>query len=149
MSEFYLDEFNGCDIFEVDDAAVVTKAKPKRKATSRKKERKLSYNWKEPETTRLIALVEQRRTLWDLASPEYKLQKNEGWREVAAELGIGIDENEAKVKWQNLRVTFRANVAKRNSTPIIWRFFKEMLFLEASEIALSSQSTSSLDLVYL
>ena len=44
--------------------------------------RKIQHQWTDAQIFQLITAVEKRRCLWDLGSPEYKLAKLDGWREV-------------------------------------------------------------------
>lgn len=136
------------------DDIYVEPEEPKKKKSSRKVARKVSYNWSDPAVvSKLIALVEQRPQLWDAGDQTYKLPKSQAWEEVASAIGDGVDWNEAKFKWMSLRVTFKTNVAKlrtkksgqssSESATVVWRHFKEMQFLETAEVAQSSQSTTS------
>lgn len=120
-------------------------------------ERKIQHEWKHEEIVSLIAAVEKRRGLWDVGSDEYKLSKLDGWREVCDEIGLGIDSKEAKLKWSSLRVTFKVNLANYrkkksgqgadDSITVTWRYFQQMLFLEANDVSQSTESTSTMELV--
>ena len=112
-----------------------------------------------------------------MGSPEYKLAKLAGWREVfslsiliysyllfnkyqlkvADDLALDIDVLEIKNKWSNLRVTFKLNITKLRSkksgqgtddvSTVQWRHFRQMLFLESNGMHQSTASTSTLVLV--
>lgn len=129
------------------------KARPKQKSYKRKVER----SWTEEEILNLIKEVEMHPALWDFSCPEYKLPKDAVWQDVANILSASMDD--CKGKWGNLRTTFNYNLAKyrkkksgQGSDEIVtvsWKFFKSMMFLEASKVSQSTQSTSSLQLVIL
>lgn len=131
----------------------------KKKKWTRKNERKIVYDWRDPnEVSRLISIVEKRRALWDHATVHYKSRnKQSAWEEVAEEFGNGINWNDAKVKWSNLRVTFQINLSKlrskksgqaaNESNKVMWKHFNEMMFLESAKLEQSTESTSSLSLV--
>lgn len=132
-----------------------TKTRRTRKSTAGA--RKIQHEWTPAQIVTLIAAVEKRRMLWDFGSEEYKLSKVDSWREVCDELGFEIDSNEVKTKWSSLRVTFKTNLANLrkkksgqsadDSSTVSWRYFKQMLFLEANDANQSTQSTSTMELV--
>lgn len=131
-----------------------------RKATQRKStagSRKIQHEWKDDEVVRLIAAVEKYRALWDAGSADYKLPKIDLWHAVANEVGNNVDTGEVKIKWASLRVTFKVNLSKlrdkksgqgtSDSSIVTWKYFNQMMFVEANDVRQSAISTSSMDLV--
>lgn len=129
------------------------KTRPKQKSYKKKVER----TWTDADIFSLIKEIEAQRTLWDFSTPEYKMPKETVWEEVAAAVSAQV--NDCKAKWGNLRTTFNSNLAKYrkkksgqsadDSFTVSWKFFKAMMFLEASKVSQSTQSTSSMQLVTL
>lgn len=129
--------------------------KPRQKQKSYKK--KVERQWNDTDITNLIKEIETRRLLWDVGAPEYKLPKESLWQEVADTVSASV--NDCKAKWGNLRVSFNSNLNKYRkkksgqgtdeSYTVTWKFFKAMMFLEASKLSQSTQSTSSMPLVKL
>lgn len=125
----------------------------KRKQKSYKK--KVQKDWGHEEILLLIKEIEARTALWDMSSADYKTPKDSIWKEVADKLER--DQDDCKGKWTNLRITFKNNMAKYrakksgqgtdDSIEITWRYFRSMLFLEANDIGLSAESTTSMPLV--
>lgn len=126
-------------------------SRPKQKSYKKKVER----TWTDDEIYRLIKEIEAQPVLWDMGIPEYKLPKDTVWQQVADVISASV--NDCKGKWGNLRTTFNTNLSKYRKTksgqgtdescPITWKFFKAMMFLEASKVSQSTQSTSSMTLV--
>lgn len=83
------------------------------------------------------------------------MPKEAVWVQVAEVVSAHV--NECKAKWGNLRTTFNSNLAKYRSKKsgqgaddsytVTWKFFKAMLFLEASKVGQSTQSITSMPLV--
>lgn len=126
----------------------------KQKQKSYKK--KVESTWTDDEIYKLIKEIEAQRVLWDMGTPEYKLPKDTVWQQVADIVSASV--NDCKGKWGNLRTTFNSNLSKYRKTksgqgtdescPITWKFFKAMMFLEANKVSQSTQSTSSMTLVF-
>lgn len=119
---------------------------------------KVTVDWSDELKSTLIKAIEERRCLWDKNSPEYKMNKAASWQEVADIFGReDINVDECKAQWGNLRVTFNTNLGKyrhkksgqgaSESVDIVWKHFKSMMFLEASNVRQSTESTSSMTLV--
>lgn len=133
-----------------------TGKKVKRTRTQKSYKKKVEHKWTDDEIFNLIKAVEPQRSLWDFSSPEYKLPKDLVWEQVAN--AVSAEVNDCKAKWGNLRVTFNSNMnkyrAKKSgqsvdeSYTVGWKFFKSMMFLEASKVSQSTKSTSSMELVY-
>lgn len=122
----------------------------------KQKRAKVTAEWSHEDICKLIKAVEERRTVWDFSSPEYKLPKISAWQEIADLMGNATPD-ECKAKWSNLRVTFKTNLAKYRSHKsgqgadesftIVWKYFKSMLFLESNDVRQSTESVSSMSLV--
>lgn len=151
-----LDEsFDGTDLNDTNDSDFVLTAE---RTAKKRKPRKVKHDWTDEQILRLITAVQERPSLWDAGATEYKLPKNDIWQEVADICG-NFTRDDAKIKWGNLRVIFKQNMTKHRkkksgqgtneSTAVVWRFFKAMLFLEAGDVNQSTQSTSSFKLVFL
>ncbi|XP_055846078.1 uncharacterized protein LOC129912023 [Episyrphus balteatus] len=126
------------------------KSTKKMHKSGRNSARRVMHAWVDAtETSRLIAAVKRNTGLWDVRSPKYKLPKNDAWQEVAEEVG-NVTADDAKIKWMNLRVTFRLNWMKihkrkpgRRPAIVKWRHYDEMTFLGVNEIQRTCGSTSS------
>lgn len=132
----------------------------KPKIKRQQKPRKILHVWTEKQCFQLISSVESHRCLWDAGSAEYKnARKEDSWREVVDELGCDIQVDDAKSKWMNLRSTFKTNISKvrktksgqgaNESVKVHWRFFDALMFLEVNDVAMSTESTSSMPSVIL
>lgn len=115
---------------------------------------KVNTEWSHDDIIKLITAVEERPTLWDISSPQYKLPKTPIWQEIAD----FIEErtaDECKAKWSNLRVTFKTNLSKSKRQKsgsaaggtIVWKYFNSMMFLEVNETSQTSESISSMTVV--
>ncbi|CAL1546627.1 unnamed protein product [Lymnaea stagnalis] len=81
---------------------------------------------------KLICLVHHRRPLWDATCKNY--QNREMARQLWQEIGVELDNTiqTVKMKWQNLRDTFRKEYRKcsrENAPQSTWKFYKQLLFL--------------------
>lgn len=130
-------------------------AKNKEDAKKKKNVKKVESEWNDKLTFKLISAVEGRPVLWNVGASEYKLPKTSAWEEVSQMVGMEIDE--CKAKFANLRISFKTNVAKMRATKsgqgaadvnqIHWRFFKSMMFIEANDAKQSTASKSNYFLV--
>ena len=126
-------------------------------STTKRKPRKVERQWKHEEIVNLIFHVEQRPALWIAGHPDYKLVRLDTWTEIGKLVGVEITANDAKVKWFSLRTTFNTNLRKVRASKSgqspndlfrpTWQYFHQLLFLEASVVQQSTQSTSSMTLV--
>lgn len=117
---------------------------------------KIQTTWNDDDIANLIKAVENHPGLRDKGLPEYKLPKLSSWQEVA-DIMKNYSVHDCKTKWNNLRVTFntkkneyrqkKSGQGTDESSKIVWKFFKLMLFLEASDVRQSTESTSSMTLV--
>lgn len=139
-----------------DDANDPNERKGKRARGKQKSyKKKVERQWTDDEILSLIKAIESQRALWDFSCPEYKLQKETVWEQVADTVSSTV--NDCKAKWGNLRTTFNNNLTKyrakksgqgaEESYTVAWKFFTSMMFLEASKVSQSTQSTSSMELV--
>lgn len=159
MEEEFLD-IDDSETFDPQHDITPSGAISKPPIKRQKKTRTVLHPWMDEECFRLIAAVESRRCLWDAGSAEYRnTRKEDGWREVVEELNNGIQVDDAKSKWMNLRATFKNNISKMRKTKsgqganepvkVNWRFFDSLMFLEANDVAISTESTSTMPSVKL
>lgn len=112
---------------------------------------KVNGEWSHEDIVKLITAVEQRPTLWDISSPQYKLPKTVAWQEIADSFGERTAD-ECKAKWSNLRVTFKTNLSKSKRQKsgaaaggfIVWKYFNSMMFLDVNETSQTTESISSM-----
>lgn len=137
------------------------KSKSEKRKRIRSK-RRVKGEWPDKKTRELISYVELRPELWDGSSSGNKTPKTQLWQEVATQLGDTYVWHDCRIKWQNLRVTYRCNQAKiRNFAPIgkkkseqgiaeeshvQWRFFKSMQFIDSIDTKQPNKSSSSSNL---
>lgn len=157
--DFSNDDLGADPNFEPIELAFRTESPSESQSTKRKKQKsykkKVQRDWAHDEILVLIKEIEARTVLWDMTSAEYKTPKDSVWKEVANKLER--DQDDCKGKWTNLRITFKNNLAKyrakksgqgtEDSIQITWKYFRPMLFLEANDIRLSTESTTSMPLV--
>ena len=80
MNEEYIDLEKEVEFVPPSGDVPPCKIRRVRKTTAGR--RKIQHEWNDNEIVHLITAVEKRRCLWDMGSPEYKLAKLDGWREV-------------------------------------------------------------------
>lgn len=115
---------------------------------------KVVTEWSHEDIIKLINAVEERPTIWDISSSQYKLPKTSAWQEIADCIGYR-NADECKAKWSNLRVTFKTNLSKSKKqksgsaacASIVWKYYNAMLFLEVNETSETTESISSMTLV--
>ncbi|XP_055905396.1 uncharacterized protein LOC129940898 [Eupeodes corollae] len=100
--------------------------------------RELTGDWPDDKIRELIYNVKTRPELWDVGNTNYRIARPQSWQAVAMELGEDYDWRDCRLKWQNLRVTYKCNlnkIAKKKSEgtdevpKILWRFFHLMQFI--------------------
>ncbi|XP_055848067.1 uncharacterized protein LOC129913424 isoform X2 [Episyrphus balteatus] len=110
------------------------------KKKKQRAKRELTGDWPDDKVRELIYNVEIRPELWDVGTFNHRIPKPQTWQEVAAQLGKEYDWRDCRLKWQNLRVTYKCNlikIAKKqaetgidNEVPrVLWRFFHLMEFI--------------------
>lgn len=77
----------------------------------------------------LIEQVKMHPIIWDVTNPHYtKRDSREAtWMNIEEHFGHKFSVPELQVKWGNLRVQFRTNRAKDNTS---WRYLESMMFID-------------------
>lgn len=107
---------------------------------SKRNRKKVSTDWPEEATFKLISAVEPHEALWNPAIKDYRnrLLRDSIWTHIAEnDLDGQLPLDEVVAKWSKLRVQFRSCEAKAKSTKsgqganesnVHWKFFKSLLF---------------------
>lgn len=82
-----IDDLNDADY--VPPTGSETQTAKKARKQYKQNRPKVADEWSHEDILKLIKAVEERRTLWDMSSAEYKLPKTTAWQEVAEKIGTG------------------------------------------------------------
>lgn len=133
----------------------ITQSASKTRKTPRKRP-KVSAEWNEETTTKLISAVEATEILWNTGHKDYKnrLLRENMWNHIAENIfNSEYDGNQLNAKWANLRIQFKSYYTKSKETKsgqgavnkaVSWKFFNQMLFVKAAENAQSTMTESNM-----
>lgn len=133
------------------------KGKKKKTSKSRKRNRsKVSVEWTEELTTKLICAVEVQDLLWNAGHKDYKNRalRNTAWSEMSENIFDGeFDAAQLNAKWSNLRIQFKSYYAKNKQTKsgqeagqnkVYWKYYNSMMFVMAAEEKQTAHTESNL-----
>ncbi|XP_020813075.1 uncharacterized protein LOC110187913 isoform X1 [Drosophila serrata] len=102
----------------------------------RKTRPKISGNFSEEDTIKLINYVKKMPVIWNTNHKEYaeKKTRNTAWSLIYKQFGGRHHESDLRTKWNNLRIQYRITLGKLKGkgegNASVWRHFAALKFLE-------------------
>lgn len=117
---------------------------------SKRERNRVTMEWTDSLTIRLILAVQSKPALWNAQIIEYRVKhiRETAWREISEQTFNGqVDITEISVKWTNLRIQFRSCYSKNklvgNDDRIAkWKFYNHMKFIVNTEDITSSNASA-------
>lgn len=107
----------------------------------RKTRPKISGNFSEEDTIKIINYVKKMPVIWNMHHKDYsdKTKRNTAWAQIYKQFGGRHHETDLRTKWSNLRIQYRITVGKlkgkREENASVWRHFAALKFLESESMS--------------